>query len=258
MLNAYIELCSGARLIRIKPPVAKHLSYVMIEYVLTAGRLDNRGERYNRDFLMPLAYWLTACPWRRFRFEGDDAVAASPLKTDGDSMQSKLGSNAAQFAAELADRFGPARSERLARDFHDRVVEILGFARPVDSLPCESDHDTRHRRIFEQYLCRLLAVVLVGCDERASAPPQAPAGRFTPLGEVSHARSARQVSGTGGSFSRPGHPLPLTIPEIQAVQLVARHKQLRDGSATAATGRRQVPLAGLLVLLHSSVAKLGT
>ncbi len=56
-------------------------------------------------------------------------------------MQSTLGSNAAQFAAELADRFEPARSERSARDFHDRFVEILGFARPVDSLPCESDHD---------------------------------------------------------------------------------------------------------------------
>ena len=66
------------------------------------------------------------------------------------------------------------RSERLARDFHDRVVEILGFARPVDSLACESDHDSRHRRIFEQYLCRLLAVVLVGCDERVSTHPRPP------------------------------------------------------------------------------------
>jgi hypothetical protein len=56
-------------------------------------------------------------------------------------MQSKLGSDAAQFAAELANRFEPARSERLARDFHDRFVEILGFSRPVDSLPCEGDHD---------------------------------------------------------------------------------------------------------------------
>ena len=84
------------------------LPYVVIYYVLTAGRLNNRGERYNRDFPMPSAYWLTACPWWRFRFECDDAVAASPLKIDGDSMQSKLGSDAAQFAAELADRFGPA------------------------------------------------------------------------------------------------------------------------------------------------------
>ena len=77
-------------------------------------------------------------------------------------MQPKLGSNPPQFAAELADRFRSARSERVARDFHDRLIEILGFARPVDSLPGESDQDSRHRRIFEQNLCRLLAVVLVG------------------------------------------------------------------------------------------------
>jgi hypothetical protein len=31
------------------------LPYTVIYYVLTAGRLDNRGERYNRDFLMPSA-----------------------------------------------------------------------------------------------------------------------------------------------------------------------------------------------------------
>jgi hypothetical protein len=47
-------------------------------------------------------------------------------------MQPQLGSNAAQFAAELADRFGPARSERVARDFYDRFIELLGFARPAD------------------------------------------------------------------------------------------------------------------------------
>ena len=77
-------------------------------------------------------------------------------------MEPKLGSNAAQFAAELADRFGPARSERSARDFYDRFVEILGFARPVESRSGEGDQGGSHRRIFEQYLCRLLAVVLVG------------------------------------------------------------------------------------------------
>jgi hypothetical protein len=29
------------------------LPYAVIYYVLTAGRLDNRGERYNPDLLMP-------------------------------------------------------------------------------------------------------------------------------------------------------------------------------------------------------------
>jgi hypothetical protein len=77
-------------------------------------------------------------------------------------MQPKLGSNAAQFAAEIADRFGPARSERVARDFYDRFIELLGFARPADSRSGESDQDGCHRRIYEQYLCHLLAVVLVG------------------------------------------------------------------------------------------------
>ena len=52
MLNVHIELCSGARLIRIKRSVAERLPYAVIYYVLTAGRLDNRGERYNRDFIM--------------------------------------------------------------------------------------------------------------------------------------------------------------------------------------------------------------
>src|SRR5271156_1164307 len=108
-------------------------------------------------------------------------------------MQPKLGSNAAQFAAELADRFGPARSERVARDFYDPFIELLGFARPVDSRSGEGDQGGCHRRIFEQYLSRLLAVVLVGWYERAGAPPQAPAGRFTPLGVVSHARQVRQI-----------------------------------------------------------------
>ena len=43
------------------------LPYAVIYYVLTAGRLDNRGERYNRDLLMPSAYWLTARPLWRLR-----------------------------------------------------------------------------------------------------------------------------------------------------------------------------------------------
>ena len=61
-------------------------------------------------------------------------------------MQPKLWSNAAQFTAELADRFGPARSERVARDFYDGFVERLGFARPADSRSGESDQDGCHRR----------------------------------------------------------------------------------------------------------------
>ena len=64
-------------------------------------------------------------------------------------MQAKLGSDAAQFAAEHADRFRPARSKPVTHDFHDNLIELLRLARPVDSPPGESEHDARHRRIFE-------------------------------------------------------------------------------------------------------------
>ena len=52
-------------------------------------------------------------------------------------MQPKLGSNAAQFAAEFADRLGPARSERAARDFyfeHGAQDSRIGGARPRPEL----------------------------------------------------------------------------------------------------------------------------
>ena len=75
-------------------------------------------------------------------------------------MQAKLGSDAAQFAAEHADRFRPARSKPVTGDSHDNLIELLGLARPVDSPPGESEHDGCHRRIFEERVCGLLAVVL--------------------------------------------------------------------------------------------------
>jgi hypothetical protein len=53
------------------------------------------------------------------------------------------------------------RSERVARDFYDRFIELLGFARPADSGSGESDQDGCHGRILEQRLCRLFAAVLV-------------------------------------------------------------------------------------------------
>ena len=96
-----------------------------------------------------------------FRFQADDTVVVLPLKTDGKSMQAKLGGDTAQFAAEHADRFRPPRPKPVTRDFHDNLIELLGLARPVDSPLGESEHDGRHRRIFEERVCGLLAVVLV-------------------------------------------------------------------------------------------------
>jgi hypothetical protein len=61
-------------------------------------------------------------------FQSDDAVAASPIKIDGDSMQPKLGSNAAQFAAELADRFGMERTGACYRSEH--ACYSSSFIRP--------------------------------------------------------------------------------------------------------------------------------
>jgi hypothetical protein len=103
MLNYYIELRRGARLIRTERPAAKncHISFLNIQLRLGAGTI---GASVTTATVS--SHW--AVGWRQARFDaftahGDDTIRASPLKADGESMQPKLRSDTAQFAAELTE-----------------------------------------------------------------------------------------------------------------------------------------------------------
>jgi hypothetical protein len=88
-------------------------------------------------------------------FQNDDALAASPVEVGGKSVQTKLGSDAAQFVAEGVDGLGRGA----AGDLRDRAIELQRGARPIDTLPGESEREARRRRVFEKQLSCFSAVI---------------------------------------------------------------------------------------------------
>jgi hypothetical protein len=69
----------------------------------------------------------------------NNAVAAFPFKSDGKSVQAKLGSKAAQFATEHADRFRKCRSQRFAGNFPNSLKKLVGWSRPARFLSGDSE-----------------------------------------------------------------------------------------------------------------------